>query len=73
MGHELRTGFAVRIRIVAVKRICLSVSPFPFIVLIDFIGRYIQEGTHRFHSPDRLKNMYGSHNIGLIGIDRIPV
>ena len=45
MCHQLRTGLAVGVGIIAVKLLILSVAPFPLVVLIDLVGGDIQERT----------------------------
>ena len=73
MCDNLGTGFTVGIRIKAIERLILAVAPLPFFILIDLIGRDIQETLYARILSDALTDIDGSHDIGLVGIDRILV
>ena len=73
MGHQLGTGFAVGIWIIAIQRIALPVSILPLPVLIHLVGGHIQKGLHGRRPAHTLQHIHRAHHIGLIGIDRILV
>ena len=73
MCDKLGTGFAVGIRIKAIKRLILAVAPLPFFILIDLIGRDIQETLYARILSDTFTDIDGSHHIGLVGVNRILI
>ena len=66
--HQFRTGFAVGVRIIAVQFIGLSVSPFPFVISIYFVGCHIQKRFYTFALSHCFQNVHCSHNIGFVGV-----
>ena len=79
MGHELGAGLRVAVRIVAVELLILPEGVIREIrVLIDLIGRHVQEGLHllrmlRIVATDRLEDVHGAHDVRLEGLPRIEV
>ena len=73
VSHQLGTGFAVGIRIIAIQRIALPVSILPLPVLIHLVGGHIQKGLHGRRQAHALQHIHRAHHIGLIGVDRILV
>ena len=73
VGHQLRTGFAVGVGIIAVQPVRFPIPVFPFPVFIHLIRRHIQKRADAGKQPGAFHNMNCSHDIGFIGINRILV
>ena len=71
--HQLRAGFAVGIRVVAVQRLVLPIAPDPLAVLIDLVRRHVEEGADRVGPPDAFTDVHRPHDVCLIGEPRLPV
>ena len=73
VGHQLRTGLAVGIGVIAVQRIGLPVSPCPFPVLVDLICRDIQNRLYTRYFPDTFQEIDCPKDICFIGGNRILI
>lgn len=73
MCHKLRAGFAVRIRIITIKRFIFTIAPFPLVILVHLICRDIQKRFYAGIPADTLTDIHRSHYIRLISVDRILV
>ena len=74
MGHQLRAALRVRVGIVAVQLLILGKAVIClFRVLIDLIGRHVEEAHHTAELPHCLEEVHGAHHIGLIGLARIAI
>ena len=51
----------------------LTITPFPFLILINLIGRYIKKRLYTIAVSDTFKDIDRSHNICFVCIDRILI
>ena len=71
--YQFGTGFGVRVRVEAVERLVLAVAPAPLVVLVDLVGRNVENAfdtripTHTLHEVDR------PHDVRSIGAARVFV
>lgn len=61
MCDKFATALAVRIGIIAVEWLVLSIAPAPFLVFVDLICRYIEQGAHALCLARALEDMDGAH------------
>ena len=73
MCHQLRTGFAIGIRIIAVQRVIFAVTVLPFLIFINLVRRHIDERADGFTLSGAFQHMNRTHDIRRIRADRIPV
>ena len=73
MGHQLGAGLGVGVGVVAVQLLVLPVAPDPLPVPVDLVGGNIQKGLYTVGCADALQNVHRAHDIGFIGIHRVPV
>ena len=73
VGHQLRAGFAVGVGIIAVQVVALPVTVLPLLIFINLVRGHVETGPYRPGQPDALQHINGSHDIGLVGADRIFV
>ena len=73
VGHQLRAGLGVGVGVVAVQRLVLPITPGPLLILIHFIRGHVQKGLDAGMGPHALQNVDRTHNVGLVGIDRLLI
>ena len=71
VSHQLRAALRVRVGIVAIQLLILGKAVIClFRVLINLIGRHVEETLHTAEFPHGLEEVHGAHHIGLIGLTR---
>lgn len=71
--HQFRTAFTVAVWVETIQRLFFPVAPAPFVIMIDFIRRHIDNTSDTRRSPYAFHKINRSHDIGFIGIPWFPV
>ena len=73
VGHQLRAGFGVGIRIIAIQPVRLHETGPLLAVLIDLVGSDVQEGADAGALPHAFTDVHCAHDVCSVGHHRFPV
>lgn len=74
MCHELRAALGVGIWIIAVELLILGKAVvLQVVVLVDLVRGDVEKASGTGVIAEALEDVYGSHDIGLVGVARILV
>ena len=70
---QFGAAFAAAVRVEAAHGFVLTVTPHPFFVLVALVGGDVDDGTHGGRLAHGFQKIYGAHDIGGIGLDRVDI